>query len=135
MSAEQIAAKAVRITDVLEVQNQLTQVRGQIEQLTAQLTDLEDRADYATLTATFQLPIVAVEIVQSEWDPATVVDQASASLVQVLQGLTTARIWFAIVWLPIIVAIVIIAAVATWFMRRLGLIGPRRPKGSEVAAG
>ena len=131
---QQIAAMAVRISDVLEVQNQLTQVRGQIEQLTAQLTDLEDRAAYATLTATFQLPVVAVEIVQSEWDPKTVVDEASASLIQVLQGLTTAGIWFAIVWLPIIVAIVLIAAVATWSMRRLGLIGPRPPKGGEVAA-
>ena len=77
---------------------------------------------------------MAVEIVQSEWDPKTVVDEASASLIQVLQGLTTAGIWFAIVWLPIIVAIVLIAAVATWSMRRLGLIGPRPPKGGEVAA-
>ena len=58
---QEIASTATRITDVLEVQNQLTNVRGQIEQLSAALADLEDRAGFATLTATFSVPVVAVE--------------------------------------------------------------------------
>ena len=51
-----IAERATKISDVLEVQAQLTDVRGQIEQLTAQLKDLNDRAGYATLTARFSRP-------------------------------------------------------------------------------
>ena len=58
---QEIASTATRITDVLEVQNQLTNVRGQIEQLSAALADLEDRAGFATLTATFSMPVVAVD--------------------------------------------------------------------------
>jgi hypothetical protein len=131
---QQIAAKAVRISDVLEVQAQLTQVRGEIESLTAQLTDLEDRADFATLTATYSVPIVAVEIAQQDWDPQTVVDEASASLIDVLQGLTSAGIWFVIVWLPILIVLGVLALVAIWLVRRLGIVGPRRHRGGEAPA-
>ena len=130
---QDIAAKAVRVTDVLEVQNQLTQVRGEIESLTAQLKDLEDRADYATLSATFQVPIVAVEVAQQDWDPKAVVDEASASLIEVLQALTSAGIWFVIVWLPILLVLGAIALIVTWIVRRMGIVGPRRHKGGGSA--
>jgi hypothetical protein len=122
---QEIAAGATRISDVLEVQAQLTSVRGQIEQLSAQLGDLEDRSSFATLTATFAVPVVAVEIAQKGWEPGVVVDEASASLVQVLQGLTTAGIWFAIVWLPILIVLAIVVGVGLWIARRIGLLGRR----------
>ena len=131
-----IAAKAVRISDVLEVQNQLTQVRGEIESLQAQLKDLTERASYATLTASFSIPVVAVEVAQKGWDPKTVVDEASASLIDVLQALTTAGIWFAIVWLPILLVLGVIVGIVVWIVRRLGFGGPRRRTGGgEVTAG
>lgn len=131
---QEIAAQATRIPDVLEVQGQLTQVRGQIEQLTAQLTDLEDRAALATLTATFRMPVVAVEVAQQGWEPGVVVDEALAALVGVLQGLTSVGIWFAIVWLPLILVITALVAIGLVIARRLGVIQPRR-KGGEAAAG
>ncbi|MEX2184319.1 MAG: DUF4349 domain-containing protein [Chloroflexota bacterium] len=131
-----IAAQAVRVSDVLEVQRELSNVRGQIEQLTAQLADLEDRAAFATLTASFRAPVVAaVEIAQKGWDPKVVVDEASASLVNVLQALTSAGIWFAIVWLPILLVLGVVVAGVTWALRRSGLVGPRRRNGSEVISG
>ncbi len=116
-----IAAKAVKISDVLEVQAQLTDVRGQIEQLTAQLVDLGNRADFATLTATYRLQIVAVDIAQKGWDPSVVVDEALASMVDLLQTLASVGIWFAIVWLPIIVVLTLLAGVIAWILRRLGI--------------
>ena len=123
---QQIASRATKISDVLEVEQQLTNVRGQIEQLSAALADLNDRAGFATLTATFSVPIVAVEVATKGWEPAVVVDEASASLVNILQALTTAGIWFAIVWLPILLAMGLIVAVVAWVGRRVGLIGRRR---------
>jgi Domain of unknown function (DUF4349) len=127
-----IAEQAIRVSDVLEVQAQLTIVRGEIEQLTAQLQDLEDRADYATLSATFAAPVVAVDVAQADWDPARTVDEATASLVDLLQALAGAGIWFAIVWLPILVFLGLIAAIGAWFLRRIGVIGPRRKQGEEA---
>jgi hypothetical protein len=123
---QKIATGAVRISDVLEVEQQLTNVRGQIEQLSAQLADLNDRAGFATLTATFSVPIVAVEVAARGWEPGVVVDEASASLVDILQALTTAGIWFAIVWLPILLVLGVLIAAGIWIGRRLGLIGRRR---------
>ena len=133
-SLQEIATTATKISDVLEVQNQLTNVRGQIEQLTAALKDLEDRAAYATLTASFRVPVVAVEVASKDWDPREVVDEASASLVNVLQALTGAGIWFAIVWVPILLVLAVVILISAWVVRRTGLLGPRRPKGGEIAA-
>ncbi len=123
---QQIATGTTKISDVLEVQQQLTNVRGEIEQLSAALADLQDRAGFATLTATFSVPVVAVDVATKGWEPAVVVDEATASLVNVLQALTTAGIWFAIVWLPILLILGAILAVVIWVGRRLGLIGRRR---------
>jgi hypothetical protein len=124
-----IAARVTKISDVLEVQSQLTDVRGQIEQLTAQLTDLGDRASYATLTATYSVRVVAVDAAAKGWEPGRVVDEASATLVDILQALTSAGIWFAIVWLPLLVALAVLVAIAAVVLRRLGLLsrGRREP--------
>ena len=127
-----IAAKATRISDVLEVQAQLTETRGQIETLTAQLKDLNDRAGYATLTVQFNVPILAVDVAQQAWEPTTVVDEAAATMVSVLQGLATAGIWFVIVWLPILLIFGIVAAIVIAIARRLGY-GRRTPGGLPPA--
>ncbi len=121
-----IAARATRISDVLEVEARLTDVRGQIEQLTAQLEDLADRAAYATLTASFSVPLVAVEAASKGWEPATIVDEAAASLISIVQAVTSAGIWFLIVWLPILLVLGLVAALAIRVARRAGL--SRRPR-------
>jgi len=127
-----IAAKATKISDVLEVQAQLTQTRGEIETLTAQLKDLNDRAGYATLTVDFNVPILAVEVAQQGWEPTAVVDEAAATMVSVLQGLATAGIWFVIVWLPILLVVGVVAGIVVAIARRLGY-GRRTPGGLPPA--
>lgn len=116
-----IAAKATKIADVLEVEARLTDVRGQIEQLTAQLEDLTDRASYSTLTVSFSTPVVAVEVASKDWEPATAVDEATASLISILQAVATAGIWFLIVWLPILLILGLVAGAALWLARRTGI--------------
>ncbi len=117
-----ISARAARVSDVLEVEAQLTNVRGQIEQLSAQLKELNDRSSFATLTATLRVPVVAVQAAAERWEPARVADQASASLVDILQSLTTAGIWFVIVWLPILLVLGGLTALIVWVLRRIGVI-------------
>jgi Domain of unknown function (DUF4349) len=134
-----IAEKATKISDVLEVQAQLTSTRGQIEQLTAQLKDLNDRAGYATLTVQYNVPVVAVQVAAKGWEPAMVVDEAAATMVALLQSLGTAGIWFLIVWLPILLGLGLLTAVAIWIGRRLGLRrrvpGPPPPAGPVTGEG
>ena len=57
------------------------------------------------------MPVVAVQVAQSEWEPGTAIDQASASLISTLQGLTDAGIWFVIVWLPILLVLGVMALI------------------------
>jgi len=132
---QEIAAKAVRVSDVLEVQAQLTAVRGDIESMTAQLKDLEDRAAFATLTASFGVPVVAVQVATQDWDPKAVVDDATASLVDLVQALTTAGIWFAIVWLPILLVLGAVSFVAYRVLRRSRIVGPRGGGGASTPGG
>jgi hypothetical protein len=138
-----IAAKATKITDVLEVEARLTDVRGQIEQLTAQLNDLNDRAGYATLTAFFSSPVIAVEAASKGWEPAATVDEAAASLISIVQALAGAGIWFLIVWLPILLVLGLVIALGAWLIRRTGigrrhdgpgLLPPAAPSAGETTA-
>lgn len=127
-----IMAKATKIPDILEVQAQLTTVRAEIEQLTAQKQSLEERAALATLTVGFNLPpVVAVTQVREGWDPASDVDRAIATVVGLGQGLASAAIWIAIVVLPLLLVVGLALGVAWFVVRRLR---PRTPAG-PVAAG
>jgi Domain of unknown function (DUF4349) len=97
-----IMAKATKITDILEVQNQLTGVQGQIEQLSTEEAHLRDQASLATLTVLFQTPAVAVvNEVSKGWDIGAELDKAAGQLLSVGQVLATAVVWIAIVGVPV----------------------------------
>ena len=120
------AQQAPKVSDLLEIQARLTDTRGEIERLTAQQTQLEDQAALATLTVTFGTELVAVIETSQRWDPAAEVDRATATLIGVGQALASVAIVFAIVWLPLILAITLVAAVVIAVARRLGWSGPTR---------
>ena len=122
-----VMTKATAIKDILTVQAELTTVRGQIEELAGRKAHLEQQAAFSTLTVAFTLKPTPVITAQEQFDPSTEVDRASASLVSMLQGLATAGIWFAIVWVPILVFLGIVGGIAFVFFRRL-----QRRTGSNV---
>jgi hypothetical protein len=115
-----IMDKASVIKDVLTVQAELTVTRGRIEQLTAEQASLEEQAAYSTLAVAFVLepPPILVEQ-QAGFDPATEVDAASARLVGILQDVATAGIWFGIVWLPVLGALLLVVGIVLLVSRRL----------------
>ena len=128
-----IMVKATKIPDILEVQAQLTGVRGEIEQLTAQKQSLEERAALATLTVGFSLPpTVAVTQVQEGWDPASEVDRAAATLVGLAQGAANAAIWFGIVLLPLALVLGILVG-AAWLIARRTRRHPAPPAPPALA--
>jgi Domain of unknown function (DUF4349) len=114
-----IMLKATKISDILAVQAQLTETRGQIEQATADRKHLTEQATFSTLTVTYSLKEQAVVATTKKFDPAAEVDRASANLVDVFQSLATAGIWFGIVWLPILVALGLFAFVFAFILRRV----------------
>ncbi|HEX7195428.1 MAG TPA: DUF4349 domain-containing protein [Candidatus Limnocylindria bacterium] len=104
--------RAERIDDVLAVQARLDGVRGEIEQLEAQLQEIEGDADLSTLTVSLVPAPAPIRTVTTTWDPKAEVDGALASLVGIGQGLLNAVIWFGIVWLPVLLVLGIVALLA-----------------------
>lgn len=121
-----IMAKATKIDDILAVQKQLTDTRGEIEQLTAKAAGLRDRAAFGSLSLTLSLPAPAATTapVPSRppvWDPGRDAALAGGTLVRIGQLGTTGGIWLAIVGLPIVVAILLALG-----LLRLAWLGARR---------
>ena len=116
-----LMAKAAKIEDILAVQSRLDDVQGQIEQLSAQLKQLTNQAAMSTLTVTLQPQPEPIQVASSGWDPGETFSAAVGALLSLGQGLATAGIWLAIVGLPLLVVLAILAAVLV----RLGLF--RRP--------
>jgi hypothetical protein len=115
-----IMDRATVIKDIVAVQEKLTQVRGEIEELASRASHLRERAAMSTLTVTFSVkpePVIAQQ--EARFDPGTETEAATAQLVGILQALATAGIWFAIVWLPILVGGSLLAVVAVIVVRRL----------------
>ena len=129
-----IMTQATAIKDVLAVQAELTQVRGEIERLTAERGNLEAQAAMSTLTVNFALKPDPILVETQGFDPGTEVERASASLVGALQGLATAGIWFAIAWVPILFAVGVLVAIGLWVFRRVrGRMEPDLPSASPAA--
>jgi hypothetical protein len=131
-----IAEGTGKISDLLEVQARISDVRGEIERLDAQRAQLEDQAAYGTLVATFGVEVVQVQQTAKGWDPADDVDGATAAVVRAGQKAVSAAIWVGIVWLPLLVliavAVTVVVVVGRRLARRLAPAGPITGWGPEA---
>jgi len=109
--------RAERVEDILAIQNQLFQVRGEIEAMQAQLEYFNDQAAMATLTVSI-IP-GAVEQATTDFDPGAIVQEAVAQLVGFGQWLVGAAIWFVIVGLPALVVLGVALFIGFRVMRRV----------------
>jgi hypothetical protein len=128
--------RAERIDDVLAVQSRLDAVRGEIEQLQAQLQEIEGDADLSTLTVSL-IPVAEPVADQTEaWNLGSEVQGALAALVGIGQGLLNVVIWFGIVWLPVLLVLTILALLALRAVlevrRRLPLAPEPAPASGDV---
>jgi hypothetical protein len=118
-----IMAKAAKISDVLDVQAQLTDTRGEIEKHVAEKANLEDRASFGNLVVTYRLPVAPTPtktpVPVKGWDPGDDVARASSKLVGIGQTTTSIGIWLAIVGLPVAIGGLVLVVV-TWQVYRLG---------------
>lgn len=87
---------------ILRVFNELSSVRGQIEQIQGQLNHLEDLTTLATLEVQLTQTPSAVPIVDEPWAPGEVARDALRNLVTGLQGAADWVINFALFALPLL---------------------------------
>ncbi len=91
--------------ELLRVYNEVSNVRGQIEQIQGQLNYLDDVVDLATLTIGLTPTPAVVPIVEDTWEPVEVARDALRSLVVGLQGVAEWGIHFALFTLPMLLLV------------------------------
>jgi hypothetical protein len=111
-----IMDKAKTIDEILTVQQHLSDVQGQIEQLTAQLTDLSDKSAYSTLTVVFEVPAPDASPSPTPqpsgtpvpWSASEQFNKAATELGGVGQSAATAAIWVVVLILPVTLALLLL---------------------------
>ncbi|HRF49999.1 MAG TPA: DUF4349 domain-containing protein [Anaerolineales bacterium] len=124
----EIMEEAKRTEDVLNVYNQLVGIRGQIEQIKGQLKYYEESAALSLITLTLTPDLASQPIEPAAWAPQGVAKQAVEALVNTLQSLGTAAIWFGVYTLPLLLLfglpIVAILFIVRRFTRRPRVVAP-----------
>jgi hypothetical protein len=114
-----IREKTRRAADVLEVHQQLTAIRSQIEQIRGRMRYLSQVSALSAINLSIIPDAIAQPIVQPGWQPLVVAKNAGRALVVALQGLATALIWFLIYLAPIILGFVLAAFLISKLIARL----------------
>ncbi|MCJ7752598.1 MAG: DUF4349 domain-containing protein [Armatimonadetes bacterium] len=117
--------RAGKIADLLEVEQYLGRVRGQIEQITGRMRYLENRIALSTLNVQLEGPEPKPSVGGPVWTAKDEYRQAMRSLRDTGRGLGTMGIWlgvYAPVWVPILLVLM-------WLARRAF----PRPEESQTA--
>jgi hypothetical protein len=107
-----------KATDVLEVHEQLTLIRGQIEQARGRMRYLSQVTSMSAIALDVVPDAIAQPVIQKGWQPLVVVKDASRALVALLQNVATAFIWFAIYVAPILGMLVLLIYALVRMARR-----------------
>jgi hypothetical protein len=125
-------------SDILEVYRELTNIRGQIEQIEGRLRYLSNQSALATITINLTPDILYQPISVAGWEPQGVAREAFQALIVALQGLATVLIWLFILGLPLllifILVLLVIFWIGRWVWRRIRKATPPAPPPPPVEA-
>jgi hypothetical protein len=87
----ELYGRAETVEDTLTIERELTNIRGQIEQVQGRLEYLENRTAFSQITVSVE-PIAGPKPEPAGWEPAAVAAKAWDASLAVLQGIATAVI-------------------------------------------
>lgn len=130
----EIMNRATRTEDVLNVFNQLTQIREQIEVIKGQIKYYDQSVQLSSIS----VELIANEAVQpiaiGGWQPVGVVKDAIEALIRGLQIIVNAIIWLGLFVIPILVVILLpVFLIVRYIIRRRQRAGvtPPSPQASS----
>jgi hypothetical protein len=102
--------------DVLAIYGELTNIRGQIEQIKGRMGYLERLTALATISVELVPEEEAKPIVEEGWQPLNTLRDASRSLVNAAQFLVDAAIWLVVFVLPVLLVLIlpVVIIVVVW---------------------
>lgn len=104
-------------SDILEVHRELTNIRGQIEQIEGRLRYLSNQAALSTITIELIPDVLSQPVSVAGWQPQGIAREALQALIIALQGLAGLLIWFVIFLLPLLVVLLIPVVIVIWLIR------------------
>lgn len=128
----EIMSKAEKTEDVLNVFNQLTSIRGQIESIKGQMKYFEESAALSAVT----VRLVAEETVQPievlGWKPQGTLRDAVQNLIYFWQDFVDFLIWFVVNFLPKLITIGLIFGLPIWLIVRAVRKANRKRKAAQT---
>ncbi len=116
----EIMKRAGKISDVLDVQEQLTNVRGQIESIQGQMKYLKESAAMSSLTVYLSTDPSALPIVKDDsdsWKPWAEIKNATRGLLEVGKSISYGIIWL-VVYIPVWLLIIFFGWLIVRFIKR-----------------
>lgn len=115
----EVRERTQKAEDVLAVYRELTEIRGQIEQLKGRMQYLERQVDFSSIDLSIAPHVLSTPVVEPGWKPLVTLREASRSLVKALQWLVDAAIWLVVFLLPILILVAIPTALLVLLVRYL----------------
>lgn len=105
---EEILEKAEKVTDLMSVQQQLTNLQSQIDNLKGQQKYYEQSAKLSRITIYLSTDELALPYAPTnEWRPAVIFKEAVRSLLRTFRSIGSLMIWAA-VYIPILIPILLV---------------------------
>ena len=123
---QKIMEKAEKTEDVMAVFEQLTQVRGQIDQIKGRMKFLSENAAMSAINLTLLPDKPSQPLEVAGWRPEGVAKRAVEALVSALQGLVNLGIWLVIFVAPILLLLALPVVLLGFVVR--GVIRRHRAK-------
>lgn len=119
----EIMASAKKTEEVLQVYNELTRVRGEIELIKGQMKYYEQAAALSAISIELIADAATQPITIGGWQPEGVARDAVQALVRTLQDAVDTLIWLTLYWLPstlvwLLPLLLILWGVRRWWTRR-----------------
>jgi chemotaxis protein histidine kinase CheA len=109
-----------KVGEIMEVYQQLVEIRSQIEQIQGQINSFDKRAALSTINLELVPTEAAVPVADTSWQPSDTVRSSFRRLVAFLRWLMDFLIYALIVLVPVGVVIVAGFFLLRWLWRRLG---------------
>lgn len=103
--------QATTVDEALRINQELSNIEAQIEQIQGQMKYLSDRSAFSTITVNFEPdlpPVVTPTPTPDAWDPGHTFTSAKKIVVSAYQGIGDFLIWFFVVLVPIFAPIALI---------------------------
>jgi hypothetical protein len=111
-----------KAADVLEVHQQLTIIRGQIEQAKGRMRYLTEVASMSSISLEVVPDAVTQPVVEPGWQPLAIAKNAVRALVGSLQSVATVAIWLLVYVVPVF-GMLALVIVALWKLARRARLG------------